>query len=434
MRLTVVADDNQLDVSLPSHRPVIEYIDDVIELLRPSGAAAGSGWTLSMPSHGAIDLEDSLADHEVFDGALLHLTKSDESVSPPFVDDVLAEVRRDVDARFASWSGRPREKWSAVSAAAVLAVGSILVSTMGASPVVVAVLCATAASAVGASSAMRRSPLVHIAWAATVPAGLAAWCATESNPLAQSVVFSLAAILAAGALAAQMASVSVSVRLAALIGAVLFAGAGAAFALGANPVAASVWTLPALVVAVIIAPRVALASSGLLTQIRLSERMELAERAAVLSGLGRGRIAADVLVWVSSVFVIPVVATIALNGVWEQGLAAAFLVVIWLLRSRNFTHVRHVAPMVTAAAVGATLLVAGIVRWAPVSADGSAVVMGVGVVLIAVAAGLGALRPMDEVHGARLRRFLDGVDLPLAIAFVPVVFFAQGVYSLVWPF
>ncbi|MET9202652.1 hypothetical protein, partial [Gordonia sp. NPDC003585] len=112
---------------------------------------------------------------------------------------------------------------------------------------------------------------------------------------------------------------------------------------------------------------------------------------------------------------------------------AAFLVVIWLLRSRNFTHTRHVGPMILAAAAATAFLAVGVAGWSGL-AVGPAAALGAGAAaLVALCFGAGALPALPEVSGARVRRILDALDLPLAIAFIPVVFFAQGVYNLVWP-
>lgn len=433
VRLTVVSDDNQLDVSLPAQRPVVEYIDDVVGLLGPSASAAGSAWTLSTPSLGPIDLEDTLADYQIFDGARLSLTKAPDAAPPPFVDDVLAEMQRTVDVRYATWIGAHRRKWIAAAVAVVVGVCSVLVAVDGERWPVVGVLAALALAALGGGLAARRTAMGHVAWSALAPATLATWRAAEANSLAERVVFALAAIALVVAVVAGGVLASRPIVAAAGGTAVVFAAVGLSFALGANPVAASVWALPVLVLGVIIAPRIALSSSGLLAQIRLSERMELAQREAVAAGLGRGRLIADAIVWATSVLGVPAVATIALSGVWQQGLAAVVFVVIWLLRSRNFTHVRHVAPMILAGAAGAAFLAAGLARWIGASGGSYTGVVGVVAAALAVAFGCGALPSLGEVGAARARRVLDGVDLPLALVFVPVVFFAQGVYSLVWP-
>ncbi|QRY63011.1 EsaB/YukD family protein [Gordonia sp. PDNC005] len=433
VRLTVVADDNQLDVSLPAQRPVVEYIDDVLGLLGPTASAGGAVWTLSTPALGPIDLEDTLADHQIVDGARLHLTKAPEAAPPPFVDDVLAEMRRGVDARFRTWDAGTRRTWIGVSVGVVVALASAVVAGDDARQAVVGVLGGLALLCLLAGAALRGPSVGNAAWVAVIPASLGMWRAAEELGTAEQVAFTVAVGCAVVASAAAIVLRSSPVSIAACATAGGCSVAGGAFLAGANAVAMSVWVLPVLVVAVIVAPKWALASSGLLAQVRLSERMELADRDAVARGLTRGRLTADVLVWSSSVLGVLAVATIAADGVWEQGLAAAIMVAIWLLRSRNFTHARHVAPMILAAAASTVFLAAGAIRW--FGAAGSSYVLGIGaavVVLVLVLAAC-ALPTLDEVTAARVRRLLDAVDIPLAVAFVPVVFFAQGVYTLVWP-
>lgn len=433
VRLTVIADDNQLDVSLPAHRPIAEYIDDVLDLLGPASAAPATTWTLSSPKHGTMDLEDTLADHALADGAELHLTKSAQAAAPPFVDDVIAEMRREVSTEYRTWIPPARTRWIAAAIGAALLAGGAIVVARPDRGVVAATLAAIALFAAIVGVIGRRNALGHVVWAAVPLAAAAAWRGAEDLGVAESVSFALAGAAVVVALGGFAVLRTVSVALTATICAVVFAVAGAAFALGANPTAASVWAAPVLVVMVIVAPNLALSSSGLLAQIRLSEQMELADRSAIAAGMARGRTTADILVWTSSILVVPVTVTTALTGVWQQGLAAGFLLAIWLLRSRNFTHARHVGPMVVASATGCAALAAAIVGWLGATGASQVALVGVAAVVVALCFVLGALPALEEVSAARMRRLLDAIDLPLAIAFIPIVFFAQGVYGLVWP-
>lgn len=433
VRLTVVADDNQLDVSLPAHRPIAEYIDDVVELLGPASAAPAASWTLSSVRHGVLDLEDTLSDHSLTDGAQLHLTRSAEAMAPPFVDDVIDELRRQVAAGYQRWAPETARSWIASAVAVILIVGGGSVVAVDDTAAAVGALSGLAVFAAIVGALARRSALGHVLWAAVPLAAAAAWRAADSWGLAESVAFAGAAGTALAAVAAAVVVRSVSIAVANAVCAIVFGVAGVLFYLGANPTAVTVWGSAVPVVIILFAPAVALSSSGLLAQIRLSEQMELAARSAITDAMSRGRAAADVMVWTASALVVPIVATIALTGVWQQGLAAAFLVVIWLLRSRNFTHTRHVGPMILAAAAATAFLAVGVAGWSGL-AVGPAAALGAGAAaLVALCFGAGALPALPEVSGARVRRILDALDLPLAIAFIPVVFFAQGVYNLVWP-
>ncbi|GAA1482458.1 type VII secretion integral membrane protein EccD [Gordonia sinesedis] len=433
VRLTVIADDDQLDVSLPAYRPIAEYIDDILELFGPAKVAPATSWTLSTPRLGTLDLEDTLAEHSLLDGAELYLTKAPQAAPPPFVDDVLGEMRRHVSERHQRWVGPARQTWIAGAAAAALLVGGALVVARPDRATVVVALAAMAVVAVALGAFTRRHALGYLAWVGVPLVAAAAWRAGESFGLAESVAFAAAGGAAVGSLAAAIRPRSASLTMTSALCAIVFGVAGIACAAGANPTALSVWSAPLPVLVIIFAPSVALSSSGLLAQVRLGEQMELASRADIDAALVRGRTVADVMVWTSSAAVFPIVATIALTGVWQQGIAAGFLLVIWLLRSRGFTHVRHVGPMVMTAAAGATVLCAGVIDWIGLSGASMVGAIGIASVIVAGCCAAYALPPLSEVAAARVRRFLDGIDLPLAVAFIPIVFFAQGVYSLVWP-
>lgn len=432
VRLTVIADSSQLDVSLPAQRPVVEYIDDVVGLLDADGAASPSPWALSSPRHGPIDPEDTLADHGILDGVTLHLTPAQEAAPPPFVDDVIEEVRRTVDARFEPWSGSARRRWTAAASAAALATSGAFLTFHFSSWTAAVPLAVLSVLAVAVALVARRTPSGHLLLAGAALAAGAVWRAAEPVGMAGSVSL---AVSAATGLAALWAG-SIRRDLSGVVGAssvcLCFAVAGAAFALGANPTAMSMWASIGLVALLIVTPRVALASSGLLAHIRRTERFEEAPRNKVSDALARGRHTADGLVWGSAVLLTAITATIAATGVWEQGLAAAALVMMVLLRSRAFTHTRHVAPLVVAAAVSAAALGCALPGWIPGTGSAAAVAAAAGVLLAGafVAAGLPDL---DAVPAARVRRALNAAGLPLAIAYVPIVFFGQGVYTLVWP-
>ncbi|MFW0791399.1 EsaB/YukD family protein [Gordonia sp. CPCC 205333] len=434
VRLTVLADDSQLDISLPAHRPVVEYIDDVVAMFGPSAAAPTTAWALSLPTHGPIELDDTLADHSIADGVTLHLTKAPDAAPPPFVDDVIAEMRRTVDDRYERWTAQSRRVWLSAVLAGVLLSGAGFVALQSSDTAVAGGLAVLALVTIAIGTFARGKPLGYVTWAAAPIGGLAVWRATQSVGVAESVSWAFATGALIAALATYTSLDSRSLTLAGgLVGGSLYV-AGGAFALGANPTALSVWASIGLVVVTIFTPRLALSSSGLLAQIQRSEQLELAERAAVEKGLHRGREVVDGLVWAASALLIPVVAIIAGTGVWEQGVVAVLLVLIFTLRSRSFTHSRHVAPMLGASAVSAVVVVCAVPHWIELTQAAAIIAGVVGTIIVGIAVLIGQLPALDEVPAARLRRFLDGVDLPLALAYFPVVFVGQGVYGLFWPY
>lgn len=434
VRLTVIADSSQLDVSLPVHRPVVEYIDDVITLLGPRVADPADAWALSSPAHGRIDLDDTLSDHQVPDGSTLHLTHTDEAAQSPFVDDVINEVRRQVDVTSRPWGHSMQAGWfCAVMSALLVFVGGV-VALSGASAGVVAVGCAVlVAVAFGVAVPNRQTPMKHLAWSSGPVAALGSYVATSTLGFAESVAFALAFGALAVAAASYVALRSEAAALAgAVVGVAALAAAGA-MAAGANATALCMWASIPLVLIIIVAPKAALATSGLLALVRQSEQMALVDRDSVRSSLRRGRAVVDGLVWAVSVLTVPVTLTISQTGVWLQGLAAAFLSVVVALHSRSFTHARHVGPLVVASLASAAFVLIALPRWLDTPDNVS---VGIWVCATAViVVGLSTIQAvrLPEVGAARVRRFLDTVDFPIALAYIPIVFLAQGIYGYFWP-
>ncbi|MGB6179790.1 MAG: hypothetical protein WBF79_00950, partial [Rhodococcus sp. (in: high G+C Gram-positive bacteria)] len=214
---------------------------------------------------------------------------------------------------------------------------------------------------------------------------------------------------------------------------VLFAAAAGAFALGANPTALAAWSSVALVLVLIVTPKSALSTSGLLALIKSTENADLAEREAVRVALRKGRETTDVMVWSTAVMLMPLVLTVCFTGVWSQGLLCAVLCVVVLLRSRSFTHARHVGPLISAATIGILGGAAAIPRWFDHDASASVVLWCALVVVALLSAAASQTAVFPDVGAARVRRTLDIVDVPLALAYIPVLFLAQGLYGYFWP-
>ncbi|MGB6180538.1 MAG: EsaB/YukD family protein, partial [Rhodococcus sp. (in: high G+C Gram-positive bacteria)] len=138
VRLTVLSGNDQLDVSLPAHRPLVEYIDDILTLLSVRPSTGGQPWVLSSPLHGALALDDTLADRSVMDGSTLHLTTLDDAAQGAFVDDVISEMNRQVDAGFTPWSVAARSRWAVGTASILGLLACVLASVASPDPWVAA--------------------------------------------------------------------------------------------------------------------------------------------------------------------------------------------------------------------------------------------------------------------------------------------------------
>ncbi|MCT1515380.1 EsaB/YukD family protein [Dietzia cercidiphylli] len=433
VRVTVIADDVQLDVSLPAHRPVIDFLPDVLELLELEVGDDPSGWALSSSATGELDPLDTLADRDFLDGSTVHLTRAEHAAATPFVDDVLAEMTRTVDAGFARWTGEDRTRWmSALSAGLISlsavgvfqAIGGVLSGSALAGLVVVTLLLA-------ALSPERIGRWTTVA--SGVASALSAWRFTEALGTDARLA------IAGGAAALAVAAVGIASRRpfpTAPVGialAVVLGACGLAFALGLSSVATAAWGSIVFLVGLILTPRWALVSSGLLAQLQRSEQLELSSRAEIDRSLTRGRRVVDTAVWSIAVLAAAAAATITLRGVWQQGLISALLGLLLIFRSRSFAHARHVGPLVAAGAFALLITAFRLPTWLGVPDWVAIVIWASAAAVLLVGFVLSGTVKLNEVNRAEMRGWLDAADLLLMLAYVPVLVFAQGIYPYFWP-
>lgn len=426
----MLTEGDQLDVSLPTGRPVVELMPEVLDLLGADPGIDPAVWTLSTVRAGTLDPLSTLGETDVLDGSTVYLTRETDTAAPPFVDDVLAEMTRVVDRDAAVWSGRPRAMGLSVTAVLILTVIASLMALGGgfgaAAWLVVAVAC------LGAGWCAQ--PVRDIVpWAAVPVTAAAVWAPMESVATSWRVAFTLTAAATAFSLAAVVAR---RLRPWAVVGvavAVVLAVSGAAFVVGANPVAWCAWTTLIVVIGVMVIPRFAVNTSGILLYLRRAESMEMVARDDVHRAVRRGRQTIDAAVWTLAVVATAQMVVLAAAGVWEQGLLGALLAVVVWLRSRSFAHARHAGVLVAAAIIGSVAAALRVPDWA--HWDGTATTVwcvAVSLALLVVVIAATTVRP-DEVTQAQIRSVVDAVDVPLTLAFVPVLVFAQGIYPYFWP-
>lgn len=433
IRVTVIADDVQLDVSLPAHRPVIDFLPDVLDLLDIDADDDPSGWTLSTTTAGPLDPMDTLTDRQLHDGTSVHLTRAENAAAPPFVDDVLAEMTRVVDAGFARWTGTSRLRWMAVLSAGLIALVALATAGVGSGVLAGSALTALVLVAALLAGMSRDGIGTWMSIPASIAGALAAWRFTDALDVDARVALTAAAGSAAVAVTGLAArrmfpAVPVGGGLAVILGL-----CGGAFALGLSAVATAAWGSLLLLLALILAPGLALSSSGLLAQLRRSEQLELTARADIDTTLTRGRRVVDALVWMVAILAVFISGALIFGGVWQQGLIPAFLGLLLLMRSRSFAHSRHVGPLVAAGSASLLLVGYRLPDWLGVP-DAAAVAIWVAVAaVILVGFVLSGTVKLGEVTRAEMRGWLDVADFLLMLAYVPIVVFAQGIYPYFWP-
>jgi type VII secretion integral membrane protein EccD len=418
-RVTVVGSDGRrLDVSLPAQRPVVTLVPELCALLSLPPASRAAPWTLSTVRAGILDPQRSLDEAGIVDADVVFLAQPQEAPAPPYVDDVVDDLRAGVDRASTvrdglEWAGAARAAGTCALAGLALALlpaVAVPAVTNGAAAALVLLLAGLLGTGLG--WALRDRGGVFLAGGGLPAWTVGGWAAGEAWSDRTAVL----AVTAALGLGAGLASWSLLGRrwdgvsaaggtfgLLAVVGlAVLAAGAPA------DRAAAVVAVLVLVVVG--LAARVAVGASGLMTLVRAEEqgagvpRERLAEAARtgqlVLTGQVAGAAAAAAGAAATLVLAEGAAAP-ALGGV----LAAACL-----LRSRAFTRTGQVLPLLAVGVVAAAAGAAALPVWAGLA-------LLVATVLAVLALGLGRL---DAVGAARLRRLAGLAEAVAVIATVPL--------------
>ncbi|RAV32427.1 type VII secretion integral membrane protein EccD [Corynebacterium heidelbergense] len=483
VRLSVFWNERQLDVSLPAHRPLVDLMDDVVALLAPQGvgrgphegASNGSGsplidtaaWVLSSPTAGILDPESTLSANGVVDGQRLYLTRRQEAAHSPFVDDVMAEVRHTVEDNSWRWAGRTRAAaLIALSGACLVALGIPAASTLFTASTHLSqwspahFSCAAFLALVALSGAvlafMRPVPLVR--WAGLllpVVAAICAWPLLRSHPAGLGIP-ALVSVCAVGSVVSALAAgrrkdgpSRFAGALACTIVAFLALAVGTADQFGASARAILAWCAWVPVVVLLVAPSVAVSVSGLPAMLRRNDAGETIDRQALRARAIRAMNLTQGVVWAATSIAVLIAVALGSGPYWQQGILAALLGVVLLLRSNSFSDSRLMAPLLAGGVLSLAATAGTVPVWAQekwIAQPGSSVwwrssadspwecwVAAAAVVLIASTAFLVAhRREPNPLQQARTAKIISPVDTVVSLAVVPVVLVAQGVFTYYW--
>ncbi|MDO5670447.1 MAG: type VII secretion integral membrane protein EccD [Corynebacterium sp.] len=456
IRLSVVRDERQLDVSLPAHRPVIDFLDDTIALLdRREGSsspgdtvAQAHAWALSSPLTGTIEPTTTLAEHGVSDGQRLYLTPRIDAAHSPFVDDIMTEMRDTVADVQWTWSRGARS-------AGLLTAGVILLALLGG---------AAALHTLTGAAEWTNTRLITtgmLALVGVISTGLSFWRPQTwlrwvglGLPLAVAVLVlpllgalpatqmwawwvaavSLSAVLVPAAAGRGRPGGGVAGMVALGLTALVAGGAGVAVTLGANPLALAAWSAWVPVLILLVAPTAALSSTGLPSLLRRHDagdavrREDIRRRTLRTEALNRG------LVWAAVVMSAAIILVLSLGPHWQQGLIPALLSVVLLLRTHGFADARIITPLLLTGCGGLALCAGAFLEWLVPTADHWAGwLLGAGVMLILIIVLLGVQgRESDELGQARRAKVIGVIDAVVSLAVIPVILIAQGVFTWYW--
>ncbi|MDF5819769.1 EsaB/YukD family protein [Corynebacterium felinum] len=473
VRVSVLHEDKQLDVSLPVQRPVVDILDDIISLLTTSAGAALTAsaktsaaltdthvWVLSSPATGIIEPYLTLGDHDITDGAKLYLTSRPDAAHTPFVDDALAEVRSTIADHQWRWFAHTRAQ--ALYLCALLVAGIIgVLSACG--------LVSAPDSAIPSQAAFV-APLVGL-WLAVAVAVACAyiqpyswmrWCGL-TVPLAATIslypfvhnhlLWWAAAVAFSCVVPAFLSGRHKPTRgtagiVAASVSAAIMAAAAVGKHFGLSVVAMAAWGAWVPLLIVLIAPGAALRSTGLGTLLRHNDAGEQVDRESIRHSALRTEALSRGCVWAGTVCAAGIIVVLTGSGYWQHGTIAALLAVVMLLRTHGFADARIIAPLILLGVVGLGFSAGALRYWFEqdfiphrgvhlwvIDPDTSwlvwlcmCAVLALGIVVLLIV----RRRTPDDFEEAKLSKLLATVDIVASLAFIPVVLAAQGLFSYYW--
>lgn len=422
-RVTVLADERSLDVSLPADRPVLELLPQIRDLLSLPPHPAGT-WALSTISTGAIDQRRSLDEAGVIDAEVLYLTPPQEAPAPPVVDDVTDEVQSTLDEDGSEWLGEARAYGVAALAAIALLAATLAVPSLPLTDVGLAALLADLGVSAAIAGWLLRGRGGDRLVAAAIPAWtlagielahLAGWA--QPAPFAAALTgagIGCAALGLTGERWTAVASGGVAVVPLGIVATALSAAD-----LGTIRTAGACAVLT--VFAAGLAPQFAVGRARLVDKLRAEENGEQTSREELARSVRRGQ--ATLTGAVTGIAVAASIASASLltSRHWAGVTLGAVLGAVFALRSRAFTRTGQVLPMLVPAVVAAVFAALAVPVWlgAPaVIATALAVGGPLAVILLLIVGG----RPrVDEVGAARLRQFFDFIELIAVLSLVPLV-------------
>lgn len=471
VRVSVLHDDQQLDVSLPVNRPVIDYIDDVISLLteapkdnEPNRTLKNTHiWVMSSPTRGIIEPYLTLADREIVDGERLYLTRRHEAAHSPFVDDALAEVRSTIGDAQWRWFEKMR-------AGGLIACTLVLLSLLavGASLTLLTTPAESLSTLVtgrfGVSAAI-------IGFVSLFAFGLAIWrpqqwlrwagmwlpvaVAVISAPfLIATPVWWCAAILAAAipatAVAGRKQPVGAVAGITALvIGTIVLSAVALGLHFSLNLIAIAAWSAWLPVLLLLLAPTAALKATGLATILRRNDAGDQVSRDDIRAKALRSEAISRGIVWSAIGIAVGILVILSASGFWQHGTIAALLSVVLLLRTNGFADARVIVPLLFSGVLGFALTVGAAVSWAQAGWVGrrglhpwwlpgsdsswltwfcAAAVIIIATIIMIVA----QFRAPDDLAEAKLAKVISTIDVLVCLAVIPVILAAQGVFVYYW--
>lgn len=437
-RLTLVGSRRRIDLAVPGDLPLAELLLDVVRLLdEPDAETDYRAWGLGRLGHETLPPDRSLADLGVLDGEVLYLRDQHRVTAPTRVEDVIEGVQDSVEADPQLWRPDLRVRlalWMAGLVALVASAAAVRLSDVAARSRISLVAAVGAAVllcvALGLQRVVRRpvsaAGSAITAWPVAAAAGV---LAISSDNVATRIAGGAAGLAVALVLSAVAVPAIRPVALGVAPGVALLLGAAGAVSVGTQvPGTAGVAAFLAVVL-VSVLPRLAI-GAGRLATLDETALSGVPVRAEELSAGVRD--AHRMLAWsvaALGLVALPCLVLVALAGTSWSLATAALLALALVLRARGFVLAREIVPLVVVGAAG--LLVVTALLLARVGPDVRPfVAAGVATITVWALLVAGSLEVRPAV-GARMRRWLDGLERIVVVISVPVLAGMLGLYTAV---
>lgn len=424
-RVTIAGDDRQVDVSLPAAGPIAEQLPMVLRLLSVPSSPVPRRWVLSTPEFGVLPRDRSLDESGILDGMVLHLTDAQDAAPAPFVDDV--------EATAADTAGETAPPFTAEHRRSCVA-GLLAVILLAA--VVVSVLAPGPLSWLGAAL----TGVIGLTVGALIGERGGGYAAAMAVPAAAVLVFAVQPKVNGFSGSDLMLILTAASLALVAFGLVRQASAATAGGITAAVLAVTGWIgmfggLPAyrtaglvVLLAVVcsgLAGQLALGGAGLVNLLVADERGERVPRIAVQQSVRRGGAIATGIIWAcslaSSVAVLVLMHThLAGSRAWVPPVFGAITAAVFALRSRMFSRVRQVAPMLGVSVVAAIAVSTMVPSWVSTTDPRGAAGVTLGILaLTAVVLATTGLASLTEVPRARMRRLFEALEFVAVLALIP---------------
>ena len=133
-RLTVYGPKSRVELAVPAHVPLVDLLPTFLGHLGQELATTGldhGGWVLQRPGESPLEEDLGTAALGLYDGDIVYMRPRDDQLPPVDFDDLVDGVAAGIAQRKDGWRPESTRRLSLAAGALALALGSLLVPTIG---------------------------------------------------------------------------------------------------------------------------------------------------------------------------------------------------------------------------------------------------------------------------------------------------------------